>query len=112
MGEAGRAHYIEHPRVGAEEVKEKKHFDAQVIHIIMQHEETSDGKGFPQKLNQVKIDRLALICGTANAYDRLVTFEKIPAKEAAKKMMVEKMGKYPLDHLQALQSVLKEQGVI
>ena len=102
--------YKEHPKIGAEVVKDKQHFDQQVIQIIMQHEEFLDGSAYPQKLTDKKIDRLALLCGVANSYDRLVTFESMEPKDALKKLMMEKVGRYPLEYLNALKAVLKEQG--
>lgn len=48
----------------------------------------------------------------ANAYDRYVQIKKLKPKEALKKMLIEKMGIYPLDMLQALQSTLKTLKVI
>lgn len=104
--------YLNHPKLGAETVKDKKHFDQPVINIIMQHEEKMDGSGFPQKLTDKKIDALALICGVANTYDRYVTFDGMPTSEAAKRLMVENVGKYPLDHLKGLNAVLKEKKII
>jgi putative nucleotidyltransferase with HDIG domain len=109
--------YKSHPLIGADLVKNKKHFDQAVISIIMEHEELMDGSGFPQKLfnknpQDNKIDRLAMVAGIANAYDRLVTFEKVPPKEAMKRMMIEKMGKYPLDMLTGLKKVLTNSGML
>lgn len=106
------ATYKTHPQIGAEVVKDKQHFDQQVIQIIMQHEELLDGSGYPQKLTDKKIDKLALICGVANSYDRLVTFEDVEPKEAIKRLMIEKVGRYPLEYLTALKAVLKEQNRI
>ncbi|MAF90023.1 MAG: HD domain-containing phosphohydrolase [Bdellovibrionota bacterium] len=104
--------YKEHPTLGAEAVKDKKHFDQQIITIVMQHHEALDGSGYPLGLVDKKIDRLSLLCGVANDYDRLVTFEEMDAKEAIKKLMIDKVGRYPLEYLNALKAVLKEQSKI
>lgn len=104
--------YKEHPKIGADIVKDKQHFDQQVIQIIMQHEELLDGSGFPQGLRDKKIDTMALLCGVANSYDRLVTFEGVPAGDAIKQLMIDKVGRYPLEYLNALKKVLKELGHI
>lgn len=104
--------FKDHPKVGAEVTKDKQHFDQKVINIIMQHEEMLDGSGFPQRLTDKKIDRMALICGAANKYDRLVTFENMEAKDAIKKLMIDNVGRYPLEYLNALKAVLKEKSLI
>lgn len=102
------AKYHSHPKHGAEQVQTKKHFDQSVINIIMQHEETVDGGGFPQKMVEKQMDPLALICGCANALDRLITFESIAKKEAHKALMIQTVGKYPLNHLKSLGEVAQK----
>ena len=104
--------YKSHPKTGAEKVIHLKHFDKDVIDIIHEHEELVNGTGFPKGLKEKEINPLALIAGTANAYDRIVSFEGVEPKEALKTLLVAKMGLYPLGHMQALQKVLKSRGVI
>lgn len=99
--------YKDHPRLGGLVAQDKKHFDQTVINIITQHEEYIDGKGFPQGLNEAKIDPLALITASANALDRLMTFEGVAKGEVIKKLMITSVGKYPLQHLQLLSDILK-----
>lgn len=99
--------YKEHPAVGAAKVRDKKHFDQMVIKIINEHEELLDGKGYPNKLRDKQIDPLSIIVGTANAYDRLITFESVPKQDAAKNLMIEKVGAYPLTHLQHIVEIAK-----
>jgi HD-GYP domain-containing protein (c-di-GMP phosphodiesterase class II) len=55
-----------------------------VISIIVQHEEYIDGRGFPQGLQEKNMDPLAVIVSTCNALDRLLTFERVPQKDAVK----------------------------
>lgn len=99
--------YKQHPVRGAQRVQDKKHFDQAVLNIIAQHEEFMDGSGFPQGLMEAKIDPLALIVGTANALDRLVTFEGVHRDSVGKQMMLTATGKYPLGHIQKLLEVWK-----
>lgn len=99
--------YKRHPQDGAELIQDKLHFDQTVINIIMQHEEWVDGKGFPQGLTEAKIDPLALIVGTANALDRLMTFEDVPRDQAHKQLMMTCLGRYPLEYLQYLGEILQ-----
>lgn len=95
-----------HPKVGAEKVKDKKHFDQAVINIIMQHEETINGRG-PLGLTEKKLDPLSVIVASANAMDRLITFEGVPKENAAKKLMVDSVGNYPLQQIQLLNEIMR-----
>lgn len=100
--------YRRHPFTGAEILQDKKHFDERVIHIIMQHHECVDGSGFPNQLQKKNIDPLALIVAVAENYDRLVTFEELSHAEASQKLMIENLGRYPLDHIQSLLRIVKD----
>ncbi len=100
--------YKQHPITGARKVKDLNHFDRNVIEIILQAEETADGTGFPKKLVESKINPLALIVGAANFLDTLITFREVPQEEVGKELMVQGLSKYPLQHLQNLQAIVKE----
>lgn len=106
MNAADTALWKKHPEEGAQKVQDKKHFDQTVINIIGQHEETINGSG-PKGLREKDMDPLAVLVSSANAMDRLITFEGVPKNEAAKKMMIEHVGKHPLNHLQFLNDILK-----
>lgn len=96
------AKYKMHPQNGANAVKDKRHFDPLVLKIILQHEELIDGSGFPNKLREKDIDPGAIIVGSANALDRLITFEGVPRAQAPKELMVKRVGHYPLDYIRTL----------
>lgn len=98
--------WTKHPTEGAQRVQDKKHFDQTVINIIGQHEETINGTG-PKGMREKDMDPLAVIVSSANAMDRLITFEGVPKNEAAKKLMIEHVGKHPLQHIQLLNDILK-----
>jgi HD-GYP domain-containing protein (c-di-GMP phosphodiesterase class II) len=100
--------YKDHPVAGGKRVQDKKHFDQQVLNIIVQHEEYIDGKGYPQGLNEQKMDPLAVVCATANALDRMITFEGVPKAEAAKKLMISAVGRYPLKYIQLLGEIMNQ----
>lgn len=106
MNATDKALWIQHPKVGAEKVQDKKHFDQTVINIISQHEETINGLG-PLGLFEKDLDPLAVFVSSANAMDRLITYENVPRNEAAKKMMLEQVGNHPLQHIQYLSEILK-----
>ncbi len=103
--------FKKHPSEGGRRVQDKKHFDTPVLNIIVQHEEMINGSGFPQGLKENKIDPLALICGTSNALDRLMTFEGLERKEAMKNLMINGLGKYPLGHLQSLSAIIQNMNL-
>jgi putative nucleotidyltransferase with HDIG domain len=101
------ATYKAHATAGAALVQDKKHFDQNVINIIAQHEECIDGSGFPLGARESQLDPLAVIVSSANALDRLITYEKVPKADAVKKLMIEQVGRHPLNHIQYLAEILK-----
>ena len=108
FSEADLKIYHEHPVAGGRKLQDKKHFDQSVVNIIVQHEEFIDGKGWPQGLKESQMDPLAVIVGSANALDRIITFEGKSRKEAAKQLMVSGLGKHPLQHLQLLSEIANQ----
>ncbi|MBC7464434.1 MAG: HDIG domain-containing protein [Bdellovibrio sp.] len=109
MSPENQAIWKQHPTVGAEKVQDKKHFDQVVLNIISQHEETINGRG-PKGMMEKHLDPLAIIVGSANAMDRLITFEGVPKDQAAKKLMVDSVGNYPLNYIQLLNDIMR--GVV
>lgn len=107
FSEQDLAIYKQHPTKGAERVKDKNHFDQQVITIINEHEEHLDGTGFPKGAKENQLDALSIIVASCNAIDRLITFEGVNKADAAKKMMIERVGMHPLNHIQIISDVLK-----
>lgn len=98
--------YWKHSKVGAEKIQDKGHFDRSVIDIILQHEELVNGKG-PLKLTEKQMDPMAVIVSTCNALDRLIIYEGIDKKDAAKKLMLDAVGAHPLKYIQHLAGILK-----
>tara|TARA_B110001454_G_C12723156_1_gene435782 strand:+ start:10331 stop:11260 length:930 start_codon:yes stop_codon:yes gene_type:complete len=99
--------YKAHPHSGIEKLKNTMHFDPQVLKIINEHEECIDGSGFPKKLMENQLDELSIIVSSCNAMDRLLTFEGISKTDAPKKLMVEHVGKHPLDHIRLIAEIIK-----
>lgn len=104
--------YKDHPRAGAERIQQVGHYDPLVQQFILQHEEHADGSGFPKGLTEDQADPLIWVGGIANAFDRLVTFEKQSPKDALKSLLIHKMGAYPLPTLQGMQNMLKRSGIV
>lgn len=98
--------YRHHPRQGAEAIKDKRHIDPLILKIILQHEETIDGSGFPNQLRERDLEPGSIIVGAANAIDRLTTFQGLTRNEARKIFKINYMGLYPLDYIQKLSDLL------
>lgn len=99
--------YRGHPHSGIEKLKNTMHFDPQVLKIINEHEECIDGSGFPKKLLEKQTDPLSVIVSSCNAMDRLLTFEGVSKTEAPKRLMVEHVGKHPLEHIRLISEIIK-----
>lgn len=104
--------YKKHPMDGAARVQQQSHFEPLVINIILQHEEQINGSGFPKGLAEKDMDPMVMLVATANAYDRIVTFEGLKHKDALKHMLIERMGLHPLNFMKALQESLKDNGIL
>jgi putative nucleotidyltransferase with HDIG domain len=111
MSAADLATYKSHSQIGADRVRNLKHFDVAVTRIILEHEECINGSGFPSGIRENKFDELAQLVAITNKYDRLVTYEKHTPDDAIKKMLVEYIGRYSLNHLKELKSVLVDKGI-
>lgn len=98
--------YKKHPLEGAQKVKDKKHMDLTVTNIIHQHEEKCDGSG-PLGYLEKQIDPMALVTSAANTVDRMITYEGVTKDQVVKKLMVDEMGKLPLEYIQTLGGILK-----
>lgn len=98
--------YRRHPVEGAQKVKDKNHMDLAVTTIIHQHEEKCDGSG-PLGFLEPQIDPMALVTSVCNAIDRSMTYEGNSRDQVVKKMLVDELGKFPLQYIQTLGSILK-----
>lgn len=101
------ATYRNHPQSGIEKVKNTSHFDHPVLKIINEHEECLDGSGFPKHLHEKQLHPLSIIVSSCNALDRLMTFEGISKTEAPKKLMIDQVGKHPLEHIRLIAEIIK-----
>jgi putative nucleotidyltransferase with HDIG domain len=96
----------DHPRVGAENVRNTKHFDPVVMNIILQHEEKCNGSG-PLGMIEKNQDPLATIVASANTVDRLLSFEKVAKADIPKRLTIDYTGCHPLAHIQNLNEMIK-----
>jgi putative nucleotidyltransferase with HDIG domain len=96
----------EHPKVGVLAVKEFNHYDQHVVDIMMEHEEHIDGSGFPKGLVEKQMHFYSIVCATANAYDLQLQKANGSTIAALKGLVVEKIGRHPLAHINALKIVV------
>ena len=104
--------YKQHPTLAIERLQKQSHFDQIVLDIILNHEEKINGGGFPNGKKEAQLDILVQIVSVANAYDRLVAFEKQDHKTAIKSLFTSALGAHNLEHLNCLRSVLKERDIV
>ncbi len=100
-----RRSYEKHPIVGADLVKSLRHFDSTVINIILEHEEMINGQGFPNKLTEKKLDPSSMVVAVCNTLDRIVRYNQLKPVDAGKKLLIDMIGRYPLNYLQTLQKI-------
>ena len=62
-----------HPEYGVEMVKNQKVVTDRVKKIIGQHHERLNGQGYPAGISGNRVDYFALIAGTADVYDALIS---------------------------------------
>ena len=106
MRPAELSYYLTHPRVGSEKVSDKKHFDQTITNIILQHEECIDGSG-PEKLTEAQTDPLAVLIASANALDRLISYQGVAKRDAAQMLIKDSARAHPSQHLQILEEIFK-----
>lgn len=104
--------YMKHPTQARAELRKFTFYDPLVVTIVAQHEERLDGSGFPEKIFGSAVETFSLIVATANQFDRYITYEKTPHRDALKKFLVEQIGRLDLKHMTALQEVLKENELV
>lgn len=64
--------YEQHPIKGVEALRELKDISNDVLLIIVEHHENSQGTGFPKKIRDVKISPLGRVVGLANVTANLL----------------------------------------
>lgn len=111
LSEPEKLIYDKHTKDGLLRIKNDEFYDPIVRSVILQHDEKIDGSG-PNKIREKDLNMLIHIVTAANAFDQYLTYGDLSAKEALKKMLIEKMGVVSLDAMRALQSALKNRGAV
>lgn len=63
----------QHPELGFQVLRAAKQLSEECRHIVLQHHERVDGKGYPQGLEKEDIHLYARICSIADVYDALTS---------------------------------------
>jgi HD-GYP domain-containing protein (c-di-GMP phosphodiesterase class II) len=64
---------LNHPKIGHDYLKDKSFISAYIKAITLQHHEHIDGSGYPKRLKEVDINRIAQIVGIADIYDAMTS---------------------------------------
>lgn len=103
--------YQSHPSVGLRMVDDNKLIPEEVKHIIFEHHERPDGKGYPNKLSGAQIYPLARYVRIANDFCKLINpgrpdVSPRPAQEAVQMMLAEQ-GAYDHHILRKFAAIFK-----
>lgn len=106
MSDAQKKIYKEHPSLGVRGAQELVHFDQHVLKVIHEHHECIDGSGFPKGQREKDMHFFSIIAATADAFEHYIRMEPDSLNSALKRFVVERIGRHPLDHINALKSVV------
>ncbi|MBT4791923.1 MAG: HD domain-containing protein [Halobacteriovoraceae bacterium] len=101
--------YKEHPKIGGEILQDKEFASAEVIGLILAHEEKRSGNGFPNKLNTLTPEQEVLsICAL---YDREITCLKKTRDDVLEDFSMNQIGNYDLSIIKKFKSFVKKAGL-
>ena len=100
--------YKFHTKDGRAMLADKPWSNPAVLDLVEAHEENLAGEG-PMKKS--KLTPSEAILSLVNNYDKRVITQKIPPKQAMKELQIDEVGKYDLNHMKALNQMLKEDGL-
>lgn len=101
--------YKEHPRLGAEILQDKEFASAELIDLIISHEERRGGNGFPHKLQ--KLSKRQEILAVCALYDTFITLYKFSREEALEEMSLNQMGNFDFEFLKSFKKFVKHSGM-
>jgi HD-GYP domain-containing protein (c-di-GMP phosphodiesterase class II) len=99
--------YQKHPEAALMKTQDKPYINAQILELILNHEEIGEGNGFPKKKRLKTLSISQQILNLCNEYDRVCTVNKVPPLEAIKQFYLDKLGLFELSHLTKLQELIK-----
>lgn len=83
----------QHPTIGYNILKDVN-FLSKSREIIIQHHERLDGKGYPEGLDNLKINKLAKILSVADSYDAMTSARPYRKEPLTKEQAIEQLLKY------------------
>lgn len=85
----------DHPLAGFNTLRSVHEFSLLSAHVAFQHHERLDGTGAPRGIEGTSIHEYALICGTANLYDNLVSRHHMSPHDAVEAVMAQNDVSFP-----------------
>lgn len=96
-----------HPAQGRQFYSDKDWVNLEILNIIGQHEELPSGAGFPNGLNKVKMDPLAIIASLANRYDECAREFDGDFEATRKEFVLRNLSHFDLGMVEALIAAMK-----
>ena len=104
-----RLRYSAHPKESAMLLQDKEYINAEIIDLVMNHEETLQGTG-PNKKKKLLLTE-EILC-LINRYDHRVTVSGRTPKEAFKEVQIDELGNFSLEMIDALKKLLLEEKLM
>ena len=103
--------YESHVEIGAQLLSQAKTMPDDVLLMVLEHHERSDGTGYPKKLKDFQISPLARVVSLANAFVDRVSQEKKPLTPADafrlfEEFRLQRSGQFNREALKALEKSL------
>jgi HD-GYP domain-containing protein (c-di-GMP phosphodiesterase class II) len=97
--------YKPHPSLGCELLKDKPYVNAEILEMILNHEERKSGTGFPRGVRITSLSQeIVALC---SLYDRHVTYLKKPHKQTIKDMMIDELGNFDFGLMNKFKEVIR-----
>lgn len=101
--------YKTHPKIGAEVLQDKDFASAEVIELILSHEERLNGGGYPNKLNKMSMEQ-EILALTAY-YDQRVTCFNEKREAVLEDLAINLIGMFTLDLIKSFKAFLAKSGL-
>ena len=98
-----------HVKDAVQALKDKPWVNAEVMELVINHEETLSASGLNKKK---KLSVSEMVLSLDNTYDKYVLTTGCTPGEAIKDMMINELGNYELDLINKFKEVLKAEGLL
>jgi HD-GYP domain-containing protein (c-di-GMP phosphodiesterase class II) len=109
LGHEDKRVYYLHCKDAKSLLQDKPYVNAQILELVINHEEVLSGQG-PNK--KKKLTKSEEILSLVNNYDKRILTSKLTAAQAIKEMMIDELGNYELDLLNKFKQVLQKEGIL